>query len=324
MLRAAALSLLLATPALADVEGALSGHILPAFATLDQAAADLDRTAAADCRPAAVQPAFHATFDAWIPLSALRLGPSESGALTMAFWPDDRGHGQRALTRMIAQQDPMIADATAYAEVSVAARGLFALELLLDDPAFNAYAPGDYTCRLVQRVAADLAAQATALHHDWQDFAPVIRSAGAPGNATFLDQDEAFRAIYTQILSGLEFTVTARLGRPLGTFDRPAPRLAEARRSGRSRDNVVLAAQGAVQLAHALADWPLPQTDAALTRVEAAARATDPAFQGVADPAGRLKVEVLQQAVQALHDALVAEIGARQGIGAGFNAQDGD
>jgi len=213
-----------------------------------------------------------------------------------------------------------------YAEVSIAARGLFALEMLIFDPEFSGYAQDSYTCRLVATIAADLAGQADALAATWETaYADTLRTAGETGNATYLTEEEAVRAIYTQILSSLEFTANQRLGAPMGTFDRPRPARAEARRSERSLRNVVLSAEAAHGLATALADWDLPETDAALARVrEAAARIEDPAFQDVTEPQARLRVEVLQQTVRSLSGAIQSEIGARLGIAPGFNSQDGD
>jgi hypothetical protein len=320
------LSLCLALPAHAGVHDALDAHILPGFEQFEEVAGRLSEAAARDCRAAPLRPDFHAAFDAWMTVGDLRLGPSETGALSVAFWPDPRGFTQRTLARFIAEEDPIAHAPEDYPEVSIAARGVFALEMLLYDPAFMTYDAGSYTCALVTTIAADLAAQARALSSAWHDdFAPLLRDAGAPGNAAFLSEDEARRALYTQVLSALEFTANKRLGLPLGTYQRPRPALAEARRSGRSLRQVRLAARAAHDLATALADWDLPQSDAALTRLEAAADTIDnPAFQDITDPQARLRVEVLQQAVNDLHDAIATEIGTRLGIAAGFNAQDGD
>ena len=102
--------------------------------------------------------------------------------------------------------------------------------MLLFDPEFSGYTDGSYTCRLVATIAADLDRQADALVADWTDFAETLRAAGETGNAVYLTEEEAIRAIYTQILSSLEFTTNGRLGQPMGTFDRPRPARAEARR----------------------------------------------------------------------------------------------
>jgi len=259
-------------------------------------------------------------------VSDLRIGPSETAALSIAFWPDDRGFTARTLSGLIAAEDPVATDPAAYAEVSIAARGFFALERMLYDPAFSGYGPEDYSCRLVRAIAGDLAAQAAALDAAWaEDFAPVLASAGDAGNATYLSEDEAVRALYTQMVASLEFTADTRLGRPMGTFERPRPKQAEAWRSGRSLRDVVLAVEAARALAHELVAGDLPQTDAAVESVRAAAgRIADPAFQDIADPQARLRVEVLQQAVRAVREAMETEIGSPLGIAPGFNSQDGD
>lgn len=93
----------------------------------------------------------------------------------------------------------------------------------------------------------------------------------------------------------------------MGRFELRSPARAEARRSGRSLRHVVLNAQAACDLAAALADHVLPRTDAALTRVRAAAaRMDDQAFWEVTDPDARLRVEALQQAVVALDASIRA------------------
>lgn len=320
------LALGLGQPALADVDEAVGRYILPSLSAFAEAAEGLKSAASADCRPEAVMPAFHAAFDAWMTIADLRIGPSETGALSIAFWPDARGFTGRTLSQLIAAEDPLASDPDGYAEVSIAARGFFALEMLLFDPGFLDYAPGSYTCALVQAIATDLARQAEALEASWNHgFATTLRTAGAAGNATYLDESEALRALYTQLLSGLEFTADQRLGRPMGTFEQPRPARAEAWRSERSLRNVLLSVDAAQALAHALADRDLPETDAAAARVHAlAGRITDPAFQGVTEPQERLHVEVVQQAVRTLRSAIEAEVGAPLGIAPGFNAQDGD
>lgn len=322
----ALISLCAATAVSADVNEVVTAHILPGFARFADAATVLDDAARSDCRPAQLKPAFQTAFDAWTLVADLRIGPSETAALSIAFWPDDRGFTQRALSALTANEDPTARDPGAFADVSIAARGLFALEMLFYDRAFSGYGPQDYTCELVQTVTADLSRQATDLEREWSDdFARTLTSAGAADKATYLSGDEAVRVLYTQLLAGLQMTSESRLCRPMGTFDRPRPRLAEAWRSGRSLRNVVLAAEAAHGLAHSLADGALPRTDAALAAIlAAAARITDPGFQDVGDPQARLRIEVLQQAVRAMHAAIEVEIGAALNIVPGFNSLDGD
>lgn len=158
----------------------------------------------------------------------------------------------------------------------------------------------------------------------WGGFAQTVLTAGDPGNATFLTRPEVRQALYTQLYTGIEGLFDTRLGRPLGTFDRPRPERAEARASGRSLRNIQLSLAALRDLVATLTpDAPL--TLAAFDRAMAEAQALDdPALAGVADPQGRLKVEIIQQAVDAIRMLVVSEVSAELDVGIGFNAGDGD
>lgn len=324
-MRLALLLCLLATPLSAGVEEALAKRILPGIAAFAEAADRLAGMAQQDCTAPALRPAYQQTFAAWMPVADLRLGPSEAAALSIGFWPDEKGATPRTLARLIAAEDPAGRDPAAYAEVSVAARGLFALERMLFDADFAGYRRDSYACALTATIAADLARQADALRDHWRDHAALLRTPGADGNTAYLTEDEAQRAIYTQILAALEFTADQRLSRPMGTIDRPRPTRAEAWRSGRPLPNVVAVVDAAVRLAEALAGAPLPQVRGAEARVlEAAGAVGDPTFQDIDDPAARFRLEVLRDRIDVLRRAMEAELGGALGIAAGFNALDGD
>lgn len=324
-MRALLLSLcLVAGPALAGVDEVLTDHVAPGVSRFAAASAALADAARTDCRAEALRPAYQTAFDAWMGVGHLQFGPleAEGRGLAIAFWPDTRGIGARAVAGLIAEADPAVNDPEAFAEVSVAARGLFALDgLLYGDP----YDAQSYTCRLVAAIAADMARMAAGIEEDWRAHADLLRSAGAPGNSVYLAPDEAAQTLYTALMTGLEFTRDQRLGRPMGSFDRPRPKRAEAWRSGRSLANVRLSLIALRDLALSLSDAPIPRSEAAFEEAIATAETLeDPVFAGVADPTGRLRVEVLQQAVNAVHEAVAAEIGAPLGLSQGFNSQDGD
>lgn len=317
---------LAAPPAAAGSAEALDAVLLPGLAGFTRATAALDGAAAADCTAAALDAPYAAAFDAWLAIGDIRIGPTETAAPAIAFWPDARGFTRRTLAGLIAGEDPVIDDPAAFAEISIAGRGFLALDMVLSDADFAAPAAGTYTCRLVQRLAADLSARAAALEAAWvEGYGAILRGAGAPGNAVFMNDSEAVRALYTQVLASLEFTADSRIARPLATLDRPMPTRAEAWRSGRSLPNALAATEAAVALARALGDRPLPATEAALDRVrEAAARVSDPGFQDIADPVAWFRLEVLGQKVEAVAAAIEQEIGLPLGLTPGFNAQDGD
>ncbi len=316
----------LTTPALADVEAVLDTHILPGTAAFAEAAQALETSAAADCRPDHVQPAWNAAMDAWMGIGHLRLGPQEQAALTIAFWPDSRNSGRRTLARMIENEDPLGTDAEDFAQVSAAARGLYALETMLYDPQFSGYAADSYECRLVQVMTEDLAEQAGDLDGAWRrKFAPELRHAGEPDNALFLSEAEAERALFTQLHGGVEFNADQRLGQVLGTPGRPVPARAETWRSGRSLRNLTLSMEALHRMARALAEGPVPAVDEAFDAVAYFAEGIeDPAFQDVTDPAAHVRLESLQGQIRMVGDALSLAIGEAMGIAPGFNALDGD
>jgi len=67
------------------------------------------------------------------------------------------------------------------------------------------------------------------------------------------------------------------------------------------------------------------ETDAALERLhDVADNVSDPGFQDIEDPSARLLVEIVQQHVRSLSQAIEQELGVPLGLTAGFNSQDGD
>ncbi len=313
-----------AAPALADVTEVVEAHILPGVEAFAGAAADLAITAAEDCSRTAVLPVYDRAYDAWMQIADLRLGPSEAAPLTIAFWPDERGSGARALTAILAEGGPELTDPAAFASVSAAARGFPGLDLLLGDPDF-AYGPADPACTLVRTMTADLRTQAEALAQGWRAFAPDLETPGAAGNIAYLDAEEARAALYTQIVTGLTLTTDTRLARPLGTFERPRPTRAESWRTARSLANALASARANYAMARLLAGQEIAAAASALDQVErAAAAVADPGFQDIADPTARLRLEILNQRITALRLAIETDLPAIWGVSVGFNAQDGD
>jgi predicted lipoprotein len=322
VLRSLALILLAPLPSHAGVTDAVQRTVLPGYAEFTAAAASLADAAAADCRPETLRDEWGAAFDAWMGVSYLRIGPVEDDgmALAIAYWPDPKGAVQRAVAGLLAPAGPDLADASQISEISVAGRGLFGLErLLFNEP------QSDRSCAATRAVAADLSRMAEATEVGWtQSYADALTTAGATDNTLFLSPVEARQALFTQLVTGLEFTADQRLGRPLGTFERPRPERAEAKASGRSVRNVQLSLAALERFALALSP-DSPRTEAAFARARALAEAMPgDALSRLDDAQVWLKVDILQQAVHAVRDAAMAEIGPALGVGLGFNAADGD
>ncbi|MEM9552374.1 MAG: imelysin family protein [Pseudomonadota bacterium] len=300
----------------------LDRHILPGYARFAEATSAL-ATATDRCDVSVMRPAYNEAFDAWLGISHIQLGPIEDRGLTLAiaFWPDPKDRAGKTLRGLVVDQDPIAEDADAYETMSVAARGFMAMERMLYDPPEG---EADYICALTTTIAADLATSAQVLTEDWVQFADLMRAPG-DGNTRFLSEQEVERALFTSLSTGLAFLQDQRLGRPLGTFDRPRPLRAEARRSGRSLRNIDLSLVALRDLADTLSGGEaadaLAQFDAAIER---AASIDDPDLSGVANPGGRIRIEALSQSVSNLRQAVAFDIGERLGVKAGFNSLDGD
>lgn len=328
MIRPLVLLLCLASPLQAGVKEAVEDHALPAFAGFTKGTQALADTAAQDCTAEAVRPAYQAAFDSWLGASHLSFGPIEQKGrnLAIAFWPDTRAMVPAAVARLMADEDKAVEDPEAFAEVSVAARGLFALEHLLYDPEYAGYTADSYTCRLVAAISGDLARMAAEIETEWRETeAPLLLDPTGSANRRYLSEKEVQQQFYTALQAALEFDADSRIARPLGTFDRPRPNRAEARRSGRSLRNVTLSLDALRDLARKLSDQPIPVTEAAFdAALEKAAELDDPVFASVEDPSGRLKVEILKQRIDAVAEAVAGEIGEQLGVTEGFNSADGD
>lgn len=315
----------------AAIDAALEAHVLPGMEALADAASALAEVAETECASDApdLRAAYHAAFDAWMRVNHLRFGPSETDnrAFALAFWPDSRGVTPRTLAQLIASEDPVVEDVADYADVSVAGRGFYALEFLLYDPDISTRGTASYRCGLVRVIAEDIARTTAAIRDEWHmSHANLMRDAGQ--NERYQSESEAMRAFFNALTTGLEFNADVRLGRPLGTFDRPRPNRAEARRSERSLQNLVQSTEGLGELALALTvSQPALQSgiNAGFVLVlDAAARVDDPTLAGVADPQARLRIEVLQQRTRELREMILTEMGPSLGISAGFNSLDGD
>jgi predicted lipoprotein len=331
---------LLAAPAAAQDHAAIAaravdGHVLPGYATFAAATAALAAAADAHCGGtadrAALDTAYHAAFDGWMGVSHLRFGPVErlDRAFSIAFWPDARGAGPRALSQMLATADPVVDDPFAFAEASVAVKGLFALDWLLFDPAAEQAEPV-YRCRLIVAIARDLAANAAVVAREWRDdYADRLRTAGAPTNVLYTTGAEATRTLYGAVTGGLDSTLDLRVGRPLGGEGPPQPRRAEAWRSGRPLRNIALSIDALEALTAAFLPEIPPPNGARVTAGFAGARAAaaavpPPLTAAVGDPRGRPAVLALQAALRVLRETLASDLGGPLGVTLGFNALDGD
>ncbi|MFQ1700268.1 imelysin family protein [Loktanella agnita] len=323
------LAFIIALPVISRAQTAdiVENHILPRFAELAETSAALTTAADADCAPESqdLQDAYLTAFDAWIAASHLRFGPTEidDRAYALAFWPDSRGVTPRSLATLIRDQDAIAESADNYADMSIAARGFYAMEFMLYDETIREMGAANYRCKLTQTIAADIAQITAAIYADWQrDYATQITNPSTSG--AYRTEAEALQEMFKALTTGLQFTSDTRLGRPLGTFDTPRPTRAETWRSGRSARNVAISLKSLQDLADRLsnADPDIHASfDRALERLDAL---NDPIFAGVAAPQSRIRVEAVQQLIDGIRNTVALDLGPQLGVAAGFNSMDGD
>lgn len=313
------------------VEAVIDAHAMPGFRNFADETEMLKHAAQVNCTDSehALHAAFHAGFDAWLAVSHLRFGPTEEDdrAFALAFWPDPKGFTAKTLAKMISSEDTSVNDPKAFATVSIAGRGFFALELLLFDDKVRNMGSFDYRCALIRAIARDIDANADAILEDWQTgFAAQLRTPTESG--VYRTEDEAVQELFKALLAGLQFTSDTRLGRPLGTFERPRPKRAEARRSGRSLRNVeqsLLALKALAGLLSQDKSSLSERFDVAFdSALKQAGELNDPVFAGVTDPQSRLRVEILQQRIDQIREIATTGLGPELGAAAGFNSLDGD
>lgn len=321
----------LTSPLRADpIDRVIDAHVLPRMEQLASDTSALADTARSHCAPddPELRAAFAAAWDAWIAASHLRFGPAETDnrLFAMGFWPDPRSATSRSLAQLLGDSDPVIDTADGFASLSVAARGFTALETLLYDDDFSQPAATDYGCRLITAIAADIAAISATIAQDWCDsHADLMQTAG--NNTGYPDRADALQDLYGALIEGLTYTTELRLGRPMGTFERPRPLRAEARASGRSLRHIQISLAALADLARHLAPDEVATARIAAAfapAMKAAEGLEDPILAGVATPQGRLRVEILQQRITEAQEAVVTELGAALGTTAGFNSLDGD
>ncbi|SMX44212.1 imelysin family protein [Actibacterium lipolyticum] len=316
----------------ATITDAVNEHVLTRIDALAETTATLASTAQQDCAPtsAPLRAAYGTAFDAWIAASHLRFGPSEAEnrAYALSFWPDTRSATPKTLAGLIASEDAAVDDPAEFAEVSIAGRGFYALEFALYDPAISAADPV-YLCKLITALTRDIADTSAAIQADWHGgYAALLLQPGVDGNDTYRSESEALQELYKALNTGLQVTADTRLGMPLGTFDRPRPKRAEARRSARSKRHVEVSLVTLRDLALRLASGDETATteltaafDRAFDQLETI---DDPTFAGVADPMQRFQIEALQQSIHQITNAVAAQLSPLLGVGEGFNALDGD
>jgi predicted lipoprotein len=319
--------LFLSTPAFADVNQAIELS-QQQHATFMKAAVNMHERSLVDCRAVAMEQSYHLAFDAWVATSIYQFGPIQDigGPLNIGFWPDKKGFTRKVLTKLITQKDMSINDPELFDQISIAGKGFFALELMMFDDQYENYGQDSYECALVQEISKDLAVKATHLSDSWDGlFSQTLRTAGQNGNQVFLSPDEVAQAFLTSLLTGLEYIDVTRLARPMGSFEKPRPKRAEAWRSNRPIRNIQIALSNLQKLSGTLGEDQAPTTqEAFVSAINFASEFENTDLQQIDQVSVRFQAESLKQLVALVTEAATVEISTHLGVSGGFNALDGD
>ena len=311
----------------AGVRDILDQHIIPRYERLHLEAMDLNRQAQKDCRTINLLKPYHKVFDAWVRISHLRFGPVEENgnSLAIAFWPDKKGFVKKVLRNLIADSDKVIESVDEFQEISVAGRGLFALELLLYDKDFAGYGLGDYECGLVTAITQELERITLEIYENWIGNYKLQLLEYGSALSEFNTEREVVRALYTSVTTSLRFNYEQRLGRPLGKTNNPKPMRSEAYRSSRSLINLGYSMSSIYELSYLLFD----ENNAPLTRAHERFQTylstfDEDIFSGITNDYYRDKLKILQWKIKDMEDIINGDLGKKLGVTSGFNSLDGD
>ncbi len=313
-----------------QINAIVDHQILERFDDLQENTATLSNITAGSCDPdnEILRKSLRQSLRAWVSTSAFRFGPTETDnrAFALGFWPDPRSKTPKALRKLIIDNDPIIYNAERFSEASIATRGFYALEYMLYDPTLREIGTANYRCALIRRQADDIAHTAKAIRTDWEVYKSYLLNPSNDG--PYRTEAEVKRELLKGVTAALEFTSDARLGRPLGTFDKPRPKRAEARRSGMSLNLVEASLSSPRDLSISLAlgdDGLVNNLILGFSKTKRAIENLyDPTLEGVNDPSSRFRIESLKQQIDDLRNTVATELGPHLGVSSGFNSLDGD
>lgn len=329
-------------------------HIIPGYRRLAAASQQLQQTAHAFCRQptaeglAALQRQYQADMDAWQAIRHIRFGPVELFLRHHRFqlWPDKRNAVGRHLGAMIAQADPKVNEASAFAQASVAVQGLSALEQLLFRQNAERLLGGPeqaYRCALALAISDNLASMSDGIVSEWSAGDPsYLQQFTHPGGANpwFGGVEEVSARLLSSLYESLTEAETLKLARPLGASAQDArPRRAESWRSERSLRNLRINIQAAKSLYNAAQQGGL---SAALAVTASGKRLDQDILGRFQDIEARLRqlpgdglkaflrgpqrseLEQIQASLSSLRALVANELSTALGLPLGFNSLDGD
>jgi len=177
----------------------------------------------------------------------------------------------------------------------------------------------------IRAISADIAATSAEIEADRQDdYQNQRRNPADRYQSDSQVKQELFKALAT----GLQINTATRLGRPLGTFERPRPKQVEGRRSGRRLRHVTLSLEALKTPTISLTDNNTDlvtelqaKFDAVLKR---AAQLADPVLRTSPIPLADFESKPCSKGLQIFSLWLLRNQDLHWGVDAGFNSLDGD
>ncbi len=272
-----------------------------------------------------LQRAYLATADSWSQIEFLRYGPiaEEFRAERLSYWPERKNATAKGLALLLEKEG--VADLTPerFAENSVAAQGLPALErLLFDENAETEMLAGarrERRCAVGQAIAWNIVIIAHDVRLGWTN--DIVESIAKPDMAR-----EATSRIATDLLAAFAYIRDAKLRAMLGKDAAGArPLLAEGWRSRRSRRALTLNLETARDVSKIIMKDREGDTLSTLATALSFAENLPVEFgPAVLDVKQRQQFFLVLDALAAARDKAYDEIPAVLGITVGFNSRDGD
>ncbi|MBZ9701123.1 MULTISPECIES: imelysin family protein [unclassified Mesorhizobium] len=329
------------------IQRAIDGFVRPAYASLHDRAAGLNKAMHALCeKPSkgdldAARAEFSRTVDAWSSAEIIGFGPvKENNRLErMLFWPDRKSIGLKQVQAALAAQDPSATDPAQLSGKSVAMQGLGALEFVLYGDGADALAGKNdpYRCAYGAAVAGNIETMAGDVADAWNKpdgFAALWANPG-PQNPLYRDGTEAVTELVGIFINELEMVRDVRLKGFLGGKpEADKPKQAIYWRSQNTTNSLAGNLAGidglfeASKLGDALpadARWMAESIRIQLVNGVATAKSVQgPIDMALADPALRAKLEHLALITSSLSTLFGTRLTAEFGLTAGFSSLDGD
>lgn len=277
---------------------------------------------------------FHHTMDAWQQVQVFRTGPQElfMRSFRLQMWPDRSNAGAKQIRNLLAKKDPEKVKADSIRNSSVAVQGLSAMERLIfakdiTDSDFYTEGKVQYSCQLLEAIAASINTISTELLNEWQGKYKNTLATPSEENDAFETHKEVASMYLKEVATQLQAVYDLKFKRPMDKRFRP--KRAESWRSGRSLRNITLNLESAEKIFQL--GFSSHLTDETLKKKVAEqfkqAVATGKTFTMSLQKAHEEKPEALakwKKQVSQLKRTVTVDVAKALDIALGFNSLDGD